>query len=61
MKVNKQTRRLDTSAVTAKWYGANPVAGGVRRFGFLKGQIRVPDDFDRMRSREIEEMFHGRG
>ena len=38
-----------------------PVAGQIRRFGFLKGQIRVPDDFDRMGSREIEEMFYGRG
>jgi prevent-host-death family protein len=30
---------------------------GVRRTGFLKGQIRVPDDFDRMGSKEIEEIF----
>jgi prevent-host-death family protein len=28
-----------------------------RRTGFLKGQIKVPDDFDRMGSNEIEEMF----
>jgi prevent-host-death family protein len=25
--------------------------------GFLKGQIRVPDDFDRMGQKEIEDMF----
>jgi prevent-host-death family protein len=38
-----------------------PVAGQVRRLGFMEGQIRVPDDFDRMGSREIEELFGGRG
>jgi antitoxin (DNA-binding transcriptional repressor) of toxin-antitoxin stability system len=38
-----------------------PGAGQIRRFGFLKGQIRVPDDFDTMGNREIEELFHGRG
>ena len=30
-----------------------------RRLGFMKGQIRVPDDFDRMGSAEIETMFGG--
>jgi prevent-host-death family protein len=29
----------------------------VRRTGFLKGQIKVPDDFDRMGAKEIEELF----
>jgi prevent-host-death family protein len=38
-----------------------PVAGQVRRLGFMEGQIRVPDDFDRMGSREIEKLFGGRG
>ena len=28
-----------------------------RRVGFMEGQILVPDDFDRMGSAEIEEMF----
>lgn len=28
-----------------------------KRFGFLKGQIRVPEDFDRMFEDEIAEMF----
>jgi prevent-host-death family protein len=28
-----------------------------RRTGFLKGQIKVPNDFDRMGANEIEEMF----
>jgi antitoxin (DNA-binding transcriptional repressor) of toxin-antitoxin stability system len=31
-----------------------------RRIGFLKGQISVPDDFDTMFAREIEEMFYGK-
>lgn len=28
-----------------------------RRIGFLKGEIEVPDDFDRMGEREIAAMF----
>jgi prevent-host-death family protein len=38
----------------------SPSAGQKRRLGFMKGQIKVPDDFDRMGSAEIEEMFGGR-
>ena len=34
-----------------------PLAGQERRVGFMKGQISVPDDFDRMGSAEIEELF----
>lgn len=30
-----------------------------RRLGFLAGQISVPDDFDTMFQKEIEEMFYG--
>ncbi|CAN7148044.1 type II toxin-antitoxin system Phd/YefM family antitoxin [Neorhizobium tomejilense] len=30
-----------------------------RRVGFLKGQISVPDDFDTMFAKEIEDMFYG--
>ena len=30
------------------------------RLGFLKGQFKVPDDFDTMMSGEIEEMFYGK-
>ena len=37
-----------------------PVAGQVRRLGFMVGQIRVPDDFDRMGRKEIEKLFGGR-
>ena len=28
-----------------------------KRLGFMSGQFTVPDDFDRMRQAEIEEMF----
>jgi len=31
--------------------------GARNRIGFMAGEIAVPDDFDRMGSREIEEMF----
>ena len=36
-----------------------PVAGQVRRLGFMAGRIIVPDDFDRMGSAEIERLFGG--
>ncbi|HEX4184300.1 MAG TPA: type II toxin-antitoxin system prevent-host-death family antitoxin [Stellaceae bacterium] len=36
-----------------------PTATQVRRLGFMAGQIAVPDDFDRMGSLEIEELFGG--
>jgi prevent-host-death family protein len=32
-----------------------------RRIGFLKGKIKVPDDFDTMMAGEIESMFYGSG
>jgi len=28
-----------------------------KRFGFMAGRIRVPDDFDRMGAKEIERLF----
>jgi prevent-host-death family protein len=34
-----------------------PEPGGARRLGFLKGQIKVPEDFDRMAESEISELF----
>ncbi|MGD9617014.1 MAG: type II toxin-antitoxin system Phd/YefM family antitoxin [Alphaproteobacteria bacterium] len=37
-----------------------PSAREVKRLGFLKGQIKVPDDFDTMFQDEIEEMFYGK-
>jgi hypothetical protein len=33
--------------------------GKMQRIGFLKGQISVPEDFDTIYSKEIEEMFYG--
>jgi prevent-host-death family protein len=36
-----------------------PTATQVRRLGFMAGEIAVPDDFDRMGSVEIEELFGG--
>lgn len=35
----------------------SPEPGQERRLGFMKGHIRVPDDFDRMGEREITELF----
>ena len=36
-----------------------PTARQVRRLGFMAGEIAVPDDFNRMGSVEIEELFGG--
>ena len=30
-----------------------------QRLGFMAGEIEVPDDFDSMGSKEIEQMFRG--
>jgi prevent-host-death family protein len=37
-----------------------PEADQARRLGFMAGQIEVPDDFDRMGSSEIEQLFCSR-
>ena len=37
-----------------------PPAECVRRIGFMKDQLFVPDDFDRMGSAEVEALFHRR-
>ena len=34
-----------------------PTVGESPRMGFMKGQITVPDDFDRMGQEEIEQLF----
>ena len=34
-----------------------PESSQIKRFGFMAGQIRVPDDFDRMGEAEIVKMF----
>ena len=36
-----------------------PTGAEVRRFGFLAGQVAIPEDFDRMGSSEIEKLFGG--
>jgi prevent-host-death family protein len=36
-----------------------PTGVQIRRLGFLAGQIAVPEDFDRMGSAEIEQLFWG--
>ena len=38
---------------------STPIGVGVRRLGFIAGQILVPDDFDRMGKEEIERIFGG--
>lgn len=37
-----------------------PDAARMRRLGFLRGEVRVPEDFDRMHAGDIEAMFGGR-
>ena len=36
-----------------------PTPAEARRLGFMAGQIAVPDDFDRMGSKEIARLFGG--
>jgi prevent-host-death family protein len=36
-----------------------PSHAGQRRLGFLKGEIRVPEDFDTMGREEIDQLFAG--
>ena len=31
----------------------------IQKFGFMAGQMQVPDDFDTMGQQEIEDMFNG--
>jgi hypothetical protein len=33
----------------------------MRRIGFGDGKSKIPDDFDTMMQKEIEEMFYGSG
>lgn len=58
------SRLVDEEFVIAK--AGKPVARvvpigpdvGTRQFGFMKEQIRVPDDFDELYTDEIVEMFN---
>ena len=34
-----------------------PQADQIKRTGFMSGQIRVPEDFDRLGAAEIEQLF----
>jgi prevent-host-death family protein len=36
-----------------------PESAQVKRLGFMKNQIQVPDDFDHLGSEEIERLFGG--
>ena len=36
-----------------------PPAKAVKRIGFMKGEISIPDDFKAFGREEIEEMFYG--
>jgi len=36
-----------------------PESSKMKRFGFMAGQIKVPDDFDTMGADEIQQMFEG--
>ena len=36
-----------------------PEHSQMKRFGFMAGQINVPEDFDQMGETEIEKMFEG--
>ena len=36
-----------------------PVASQMKRFGFMAGQIKVPDDFNTMGASEINALFEG--
>jgi prevent-host-death family protein len=40
---------------------AAPSGAQLRRLGFMAGQFTIPDDFDRMNQREIEQLFSGKG
>ena len=37
-----------------------PAGKKKKRLGFMKGKMSIPDNFDRLYEREIEEMFYGK-
>ena len=56
----KKITEPPSSAKTAKPPVRMPAVEPPRgRLGFLKGQMEVPDDFDRMGAREIAELMEG--
>jgi prevent-host-death family protein len=36
-----------------------PTGKKIKRMGFMKGKISIPDNFDRLFEKEIEQMFYG--
>jgi hypothetical protein len=44
---------VDVSAIDV------PEFSQMKRFGFMPGQIKVPDDFNSMNSDEIQKLFDG--
>lgn len=43
-----------------KWIAlAAPGTEKIKRLGFLVGQIKAPEEFDRMDGREVEQLFDG--
>lgn len=37
-----------------------PDSSQIKRFGFMTSQIKVPEDFNTMGAKEIQEMFEGK-
>jgi prevent-host-death family protein len=37
-----------------------PESSQMKRFGFMAGQIKVPDDFNTMSADQIQDMFEGK-
>jgi prevent-host-death family protein len=37
-----------------------PIGKKILRRGFMKGEIKIPDNFDRIFEKEIQEMFYGK-
>ncbi len=36
-----------------------PEDNEMKRLGFMKGQIKIPDDFDQMGGQDIQQLFEG--
>jgi hypothetical protein len=50
----KRKAKFEPPATPARHWWGPP-----QRLGVSKGRFQVPDDFDTMFQKEIEEMFHG--
>jgi prevent-host-death family protein len=59
LKAVDQGERLVIAKAGKPMYEVTPLKKKpVQRIGFLQGQFKVPDDFDTMMQKEIEEMFY---